>query len=509
MTIYQIVETLNFGDAIGNDIVAIKHVIEEMGLETAIYANYVSPKVKEPGAFRIANMPKLSEDDIVIYHMANGSELNTMVPELNCRKIMIYHNITPPEFFNIDNIAESQGCRKGLDDMEKIRGTFTSYIADSEFNKNDMIEMGYKANEIEVIPVIVPFDDYEQTPDQTMVSELSDGMTNIVFVGRIAPNKKHEDIIRTFAYYKKHINPNSRLILAGSANTQGMYYGDLLSYIKELGVQDVVFPGHISFAEILAIYKTADVFLCLSEHEGFCVPLLEAMTFDVPVIAYEAGAVPETMGGSGIVVDDKNPVFLSRVINEVVNNQEMREAIIAAQRERLKHFQYDKIKHQLQDYIRRFMEKFPPLSPDDPEKSYRDLYSIVEQNMNDAGKTMQFSQDALLQSARRTAGEADVTELLNANYPTRSFIEAAYISFFNQLPDKLGYEHWEQEAKVCGRKEFLKRLISSAVESDLRKNKGIRVKYNPFTMATLRRVHPSDDVETSVDEVEEGGMVTA
>jgi elongation factor P--beta-lysine ligase len=122
---------------------------------------------------------------------------------------------------------------------------------------------------------------------------------------------------------------------------------------------------------------------------------------------------------------------------------------------------------------------------------------------------MQFSQDALLQSARRTAGEADVTELLNANYPTRSFIEAAYISFFNQLPDKLGYEHWEQEAKVCGRKEFLKRLISSAVESDLRKNKGIRVKYNPFTMATLRRVHPSDDVETSVDEVEEGGMVTA
>lgn len=488
MKIYQIVPTFNYGDAIGNDVIAIKHIIEDMKIETAVYAGSVSPRIKESNSYNISEMPKVSEDDIVIYHMGDGSYLNTMVTELNCRKIMIYHNITPYEFFNIDNIQASENCRKGLNDMLKMKGCFTSYIADSEFNKNDMIEMGYKANQIEVIPVAIPFDDYKQTPDKNMEASLSDGMTNIVFVGRIAPNKKHEDLIRTFDYYKKHINPNSRLILAGSANLNGMYYKDLVSYIEELGTKDIIFPGHISFAEILAIYKTASVFLCLSEHEGFCVPLLEAMTFDVPIIAYDAGAVPETMGGSGIVIDDKNPVFLSKIIDGVVNDQNLRKNIIELQRKRLEDFAYDKIKTKFQNYIRDFLEKYPPLSPDDHEKGYRDLYKLVESNMKNAGKTLNFSQDALLHSARRATGEVDVTELLNYNYPVRSLIEAVYISFLNSLPDNKDYEHWENEARNLSRKDFVKNLISSAVDSDVRKRKNVKVMFNPFTTALMNAV---------------------
>ena len=507
MKIYQIVESLNFGDAIGNDIVAIKHVIEDMGIATEIYANSVAAKVKEPGVYRISEMPKICEDDIILYHMANGSSLNTMVPELNCRKIMIYHNITPPEFFKVDSFTASRECQKGLNDMENVKGMYTAYIADSEFNKNDMVEMGYKENDIDVIPVIVPFDDYKQAPDKNMMTELSDGKTNIVFVGRIAPNKKHEDLIRTFAHYKKFVNPNSRLILAGGANTNGMYYGDLLDYIKHLGVEDILIPGHVSFPEILAIYKKADIFLCLSEHEGFCVPLLEAMTFDVPIIAYEAGAVPETMGGSGVVVDDKDPAFLSRVIDEVVNNQEMRSMIIESQRERLKDFEYEKIKEQIQNYIRRFMENYPPLDPDDPNKKYNDLYTMVENNMKNAGKTMSFSRDALIYSAERKAGVADVTALLNGNYSLKSLIETVYLAFFNQLPDNEGYEHWTNEAKLVDRRELLRRMVTSAVESDMRKNKGTRVIFNPFTVAALKPAE--EEVQEGDSPNKEGGIATA
>ncbi len=482
MKIYQIVETLGFGDAIGNDIVAIKHVIEDMGIKTAVYARSVSPKVTEKGVYTLESMPRLSEDDIIIYHMANGSPLNTMVTELNCRKIMRYHNITPFEFFNIDDTTASEDCRRGLSDMSgPMVGKFTSYIAVSEFNKRDMVRMGYKEGEIEVIPIIFPFDDYKQTPDHKMVSRLSDGYTNIVFVGRIAPNKKHEDIIRAFAYYKSRVNPKSRLILAGSPNLNGSYYNDILDYINDLGVKDVVFPGHISFAEILAIYKTAHVFLCMSEHEGFCVPLLEAMTFDVPIIAYDACAVPETMGGSGIVVDDKDPVFISKVINEIVTNQSMRTAVINAQRSRLEDFRYEKIKAQLQDYIRRFMDKYPPLSPDDPDKKYRDLYKIVDENMHKAGKSMEFTREALLACADRAAEETDVTALLNKDMSVRSMIETVYIAFFNSLPDKESCARWESEAGRLNRSDFIKALVSSCADSADRVKKGTRVRFDPFS----------------------------
>lgn len=505
MKIYQILGSLSAGDAIGNDAIAIKHVIEDMDIKTAIYAPSVSPKIKESGVYTLDTMPKLSEDDIVIYHMGSGSPINTMVADLNCRKIMRYHNITPFEFFSIDSPKAAEDCRKGIVDMrENLLGKFTAYIAASQFNKKDMIDMGYKERDIEVIPIIFPFDDYKQTPDARMVKKLSDGYTNIVFVGRIAPNKKHEDLIRTFAYYKKHINPKSRLILAGSPNPDGIYFGDLQDYIKKLDVKDVIFPGHISFPEILAIYKTAHVFFCLSEHEGFCVPLLEAMTFDVPIVAYDACAVPETLGGSGIVVDDKDPVFLSKVLDEICTNEAMRKAVIASQRERMKDFAYEKIKAQLQDYLRRFMKNYPPLSPDDPKKTYKKLYELTEDNMHSAGKTLDFSAEALLACAEREAEDTDVTALLNKPCSDSEFIESAYIAFFNTLPDSEARQIWEERARDLSRAELAKAIVEEAVPSKARMDKGTKVRFNPFS--TVVRQTETEEV---IDEEGEGGVQPA
>ena len=484
MRILQVVGVLNFGDAIGNDVIAKKHVIEDMGIQTAVYAQSVAPKVREPGCYTMDKFPKLQPDDIVLYHLGDGSPLNPMVAELHCRKIMVYHNITPYEFFAIDSPVAAESCRIGLEHMRSVMlGKFNGYIADSAFNKQNMIDMGYKPQEIEVIPVCVPFDDYKQPADKTMVKRLSDGITNIVFVGRIAPNKKHEDIIRAFAYYKQHVNPKSRLILVGSANTTGMYYRDLMEYIKELKVEDVVFPGHISFAEILAIYQTAHVFLCMSEHEGFCVPLLEAMTFDVPIIAYDACAVPETLGGSGIVVDDKDPVYLAHIMEAAAKNEALRAHIISMQRQRLKHFEYAHIKEMLQDYLRRFIDKFPPVMPDDETQTARRLYDVVADNMQQSGGTMAFTEDALLHSTRRTAEMADLTALLNENLSVRGMIEAVYLSCFNRLPDAEGYAHWEAQAQQMERTDFLRTLISSAVNAENRN--GMRIRFNPFTTAAL------------------------
>lgn len=481
MKIYQIVGSLNFGDAIGNDVIAKKHVIEDMGIETEIYAAGIADKVTEPGAYLLDKMPKVKEDDIVIYHMGSGSPVNHMVTELNCRKIMFYHNITPYEFFSIDNVQSSENCRRGLEDMKNVmKGKFDAYLSASEFNKSNMIDMGYKAAQITPVPIIVPFEDYRKTPDEAMVQKLSDGYTNIIFVGRIAPNKKHEDIIRAFAYYKKNVNQKSRLILAGSHDADGMYYNDIVSYVSGLGVDDVVFPGHISFAEILAIYKTAHVFLCMSEHEGFCVPLLEAMTFDVPVIAYNACAVPETLGGAGVVVDSKDPVFLSKVIDGVVNNSEIRNTVIEAQRERLEDFRYEKIAEMFSNYLRDFMDKYPPLSHDDSRKNYDRLYNLTEENMKKSGNEMPFSKFALNTLASNQSENIDITALINSGCTPSEFIEAVFLSFFQVMPNESDYEYWLNDEKTRGREAFVNTLINYARESQSRIDKGVRLMYSPY-----------------------------
>ncbi|MCL2335817.1 MAG: glycosyltransferase, partial [Firmicutes bacterium] len=112
-------------------------------------------------------------------------------------------------------------------------------------------------------------------------------------------------------------------------------------YIQALDLSDVIFPGHISFAEILAFYRVADIFLCMSEHEGFCVPLVEAMMFDVPIIAYASSAIPDTLGDAGVLIDEKDPVLVSKIIDQIVSDPDIRRRLIDIQRERLKDFHED------------------------------------------------------------------------------------------------------------------------------------------------------------------------
>jgi glycosyltransferase involved in cell wall biosynthesis len=131
----------------------------------------------------------------------------------------------------------------------------------------------------------------------------------------------------------------------------------LVEYLTRLGIGgDVIMTGHIKFNEIIALYKTADVFLCMSEHEGFCVPVVEAMMFDVPVVAYDTTAVGGTMGESGILLDSNDPVFAAACIDKVVRDKALRSSVVAGQRERLKDFEYEKIASRLQSYIHAFVE---------------------------------------------------------------------------------------------------------------------------------------------------------
>lgn len=354
MRIFQVIENIVYGDAISNHSVNIYHILKENGYETAIYAVHYDTRLDNEMVLPMDQLPELREDDLIIYQMCQRSILNSMIPAWKCKKACIYHNVTPANFFLPYDVFQPAFQKRGLREIQKLNKVFNYVWGVSYFNCQDLIAMGYDKNKLALFPILIDFSDFYQKPDEKVLNQYSDDWINILFVGRIAPNKKHEDIIRIFTYYKKYINQKSRLILIGSF-FNAAYQNCLEKYVEALDVKDIIFPGHINFKEILAFYKTSDIFLCMSEHEGFCVPLLEAMLFDVPIIAYECTAVPETLGECGILVQEKNPAKVSFMIDQVIKNEELKKEIIEKQRRRLGDFAFEKVS-------RKFLEQIEKIS---------------------------------------------------------------------------------------------------------------------------------------------------
>lgn len=223
MKIIQLIPTLAYGDAIGNDTIVLKKVIKSLGYKTEIYADSMTPSIGEGVARSIKRLPKLDPDDIAILHLSTGSKINYEFAELLCKKVVMYHNITPPHFFKgYDNYIKEVN-ESGLNAVKYLADKVDYCIADSEYNKSNLIELGYKCD-IDVMPILVPFEDYKAMPSQTIIDQYQDEYTNILFTGRIAPNKKQEDVIRAFYMYKKYFNPQARLFLVGAQGEKNIYY---------------------------------------------------------------------------------------------------------------------------------------------------------------------------------------------------------------------------------------------------------------------------------------------
>ena len=355
--VVQVLPTLSFGDAVGNDTLAIADILAAQAYRREIYAERVGPKIPPKTARNIGRLRHLSKKDILIYHASTGTKLNFDLPGFGGRQMMIYHNITPPEFFEGYSQEAFDLCKYGYEGIRYLADKVKYCIADSEYNRRELLKMGYTCP-IDVCPVLIPFEDYEREPDHKVLERYSgDGCTNLLFVGRIAPNKKQEDIIRAFYCYRKYCNPKSRLFLVGSDAGMAAYRSSLDRYIWSLELEDaVVFPGHIRFDAILAYYRLADVFVCMSEHEGFCVPLLEAMHFGVPIVAYRSSAVPDTLGQGGLLLDEKTPELAAAAIDRLVKDEALRAAIRQGQALQLEKYRHENVSGLFLQCLNRFME---------------------------------------------------------------------------------------------------------------------------------------------------------
>lgn len=355
MKFIQVLPVFNYGDAIGNDVIALDAAMKKHGWNTEIYAELIDKRLKNIKTKSIRKWTKPAKDDVILYHMSVGWQYIQLIKDAKCRKIAFYHNITPPRFFEGYNPAAAESCRVGLQEVAGMADTFDYCFADSEFNKKDLLNMNYRCP-IDVLPVLIAFQDYQKEPDTGVIERYKSlNGHNILFVGRVVPNKKYEDVISAFYMYKKYYDPDARLFLVGSYNEGEPYYRRLQMYIQKLGIKDIIFPGHIPFSHILSYYYLTDLFLCMSEHEGFCVPLVESMFFHKPIVAFDSTAIGDTLGGSGLLFHDKSYLEVAGLMNEVLSDDGLRSQIVKGQDERLKHFAHDVIEKDFFQYMECFL----------------------------------------------------------------------------------------------------------------------------------------------------------
>ena len=334
-------DSIAWGDAASDDCLAMAEVLIKNGQKVIISACTKNTPLKNFVAFDNLNV---NERDTIIFHSFQHAKIVDCIQKSKAKKILRFHNITPPHFFEFWNNHLAQECQKEIDILKRIKTYFDFVICDSHFNQRDLEEIGFKCPSA-ILPILMDFSNKRKTIKNKKISNLKNkSFQNILYTGRMAPNKKIEDILKTFSYYQKYYNSKSRLFLIGGSPCP-FYTQMLKKYAQYLNIQNLYFTGEKSSSDdLLDYYQVADICISLSEHEGFCVPLVEAMYYQKPILAYNCAAIPETLKNCGFLIpqNKKNPLIIAGIINEILSNADLKEKIIQQQNTRFLDFDYQK-----------------------------------------------------------------------------------------------------------------------------------------------------------------------
>jgi glycosyltransferase involved in cell wall biosynthesis len=325
----QVLATLGYGDAIGHEVLGIQQVLRAAGYDSEIFVETADHRL-EPLTRDYRELVDFSHpDNLLFHHFSLGSRASRTAYALPDRMALIYHNITPPEYFVGVHRTLARQCFRGRRELRAYAGRCDLALGDSEFNRQDLETLGFPRTA--VLPVVPDFSHLDRPANWLLAGDFDDEWTNILFVGRVIANKKIEDVIRFFHAYHSFYNPRSRLLIVGAHSGFERYLASLHQLVASLRAEEVHFVGHVSDEELVAFYEVADLFLCASEHEGFCVPLVEAFYKQVPVLAYAATAVPATMDGAGVLFDRKDPIQVATLMNAILDDPSLQQAIVDGQ----------------------------------------------------------------------------------------------------------------------------------------------------------------------------------
>jgi glycosyltransferase involved in cell wall biosynthesis len=336
------------GDAIGDEAIRIRDVLRRAGHASQIFAL----DIDEEAAADVLPFSERSASDAVILHFALPSPLTPAFAESSAKRVLIYHNITPAEFFRGYDDELARIAAHGRRELASLARSCELALGDSEFNRKELEDLGFERTG--VLPILLEFEPYRDAePGPALARMLEDGRPNFLFVGRVYPNKRFEDLARLAFFYKKYVSEDFRFLLIGKAGRMERYQQSVQALADRWGLRpfEFLFTGHLSFEDLVACYQAADLFVSMSEHEGFAVPLLESMLFEVPILAFAAGAVPDTLGGAGIQFHEKNYEELAEMAHLLSTEEELRAKLAASGRQRLERFAPERVEAELLGFI--------------------------------------------------------------------------------------------------------------------------------------------------------------
>ncbi len=324
--IHQVLATLGYGDAIGHEVLGIQRVLKQAGFKSEIFVQTADKRLEDLTRDYRDLLEASDPTNILIHHFSIGSRASRIAYAVPDRQILVYHNITPPQFFVGVHEQLAEQCFKGRRELGIYPARVDLALGDSEFNRQELEALGF--NPTGVLPVVPDFSHLDLEANDLIAGEFDDEWTNILFVGRIIPNKRIEDVIRYFHAYQQNFNLRSRLLFVGSYTGYEKYLAMLQEMVASLGTSNVHFAGHVTDAELTAYYEVADLFLCASAHEGFCVPIVESFYKQVPVVAYAATAVPSTMDGAGVLYSTREPLEVAALVDAVLSDDHLYDTIV-------------------------------------------------------------------------------------------------------------------------------------------------------------------------------------
>ena len=346
MKIHQWVPAAHRGDAIGDSARTVRDMLRGMGHDSEIFALTIDDDLR--GDVLPFTDGAATRGDVTIFHFALPSPMTDAFARLAGVKILQYHNITPASFFAAYDAGLFRLAALGRRELATLAGRVDLALGDSEFNREELEALGFARSG--VMPIAVNTRRITGAPPRPALERiLSDGLINILFVGRIVPNKKIEDHIRLAEMYKRYVDSYYRFIFVGRYDGLPRYYSQVRALIAEYQMlpDRFWFTGPVPDEDLAAFYRWSDAYVSLSEHEGFCVPLVEAMAADVPIVAYAAGAVPETLGGAGLLFAPKDLEVAAELLGSVVYDRDIRAGVLEGQRRRLQDFTPNRIEERL------------------------------------------------------------------------------------------------------------------------------------------------------------------
>lgn len=343
-TAHQFNPVMSYGDAVGNDAFEMQRLFWASDVRSDLFAWEAKPEVRAL-VRDWRELERLPKDALLLIHHAMGNDVLDEVARLPQRKAIVYHNITPGQYFAGLNEHARTYAEKGREQLRMLASVAEFGFADSEYNRQELEEAGLARTA--VVPILYDWEAFDVTPDPAVTRRLADERTSILVVGQILPQKAVHDAIDAFARYRRR-DPAARLYLVGSTAMSASYLDRLRYQVDVAGLgEHVTFTGSVSLEQLVAYYRSSSVLLTLSDHEGFCVPLIEAMRSRLPIVAHAAGAIPETLGDAGILLEEKTPDAVADAIERAVGDQELRSALIERGERRLEDFSRERVRERL------------------------------------------------------------------------------------------------------------------------------------------------------------------